>query len=155
MEVGDKIQIGKYECNVSGTYGDYYLGVPEVDNNNIYDQFNISREDLFKNSAGLGSFTDYGKFPYHKSLSDLDKTIAYIKSYDTKHLIGSKNHPEYSNLKGRQVKFLKNLRKYNVGDFGTIISENDNYPDALLQLCDKHSVNRSRFRSSCRSRKRE
>ena len=76
LEIGKYYKIGKYDkCRIGGNY---FLCSDDIENNNIYTQFGITKEDIYK----ILGYTSFGIFPTCKSLEDLQKVYEYMMSKD-------------------------------------------------------------------------
>lgn len=79
LKLGQKIKVGKYECEVklSTVYGCYLSLEGMVENSEIITQF-IPKKELIK-KFGLSK---YGEFPYSNSLEQLTEVVEYLKSFE-------------------------------------------------------------------------
>jgi len=108
LEIGKNYKIGKYDkCRIGGNY---FLCSDDIENTNIYTQFGITKEDIYK----ILGYTPFGIFPTCKSLEDLQKVYEYIMSKDPtnkqedKFIVGK----WYKRDTGSYVKFLE--LRYNI-----------------------------------------
>ena len=103
LEIGKYYKIGKYDkCRIGGNY---FLCSDDIENNNIYTQFGITKEDIYK----ILGYTSFGIFPTCKSLEDLQKVYEYMMSKDP----NNKKTINVEDLKYPHVIHITNQEQWN------------------------------------------
>jgi len=77
---GQKLTIGKYEATVDRCSGGYYLKNNIEDNDELFIQFGLDKEDL--NSMFETEQTENWDFPPTETLEELTKIYNYLKSFE-------------------------------------------------------------------------
>jgi hypothetical protein len=77
LALGKIYRIGKYEFTLEGVHGNYYFHNLGGSSNDIaYEQFGLSREDIFK----IVGYESSGDFPVLRTLSDVANVYNYFLS---------------------------------------------------------------------------